>query len=497
MPAFWAREMNRKAFTIFFLIPIVLGLIGRKGSAQDSIYPWSVKASYNVLQYRGELGEQLFNPGFRNDGAFLGATRYLNPSLDVEMGIGYNRLGLEGSIDEKLYRVSGHLFSPQLAVHYKFSNGYLLSEQARLQPWIGAGISYFIGQTSGDGYDLAGAPFTHFVDELAFSYSVGIQYRVFSRVSVFLEIKGNLATTEELDGAAIDRNNDRYRGAALGLIIKLGGPKDSDKDGVYDPDDECPDTPLGVEVDSVGCPKDRDKDGIPDYQDDCPDDPGLPEYNGCPDRDGDGIIDKVDDCPDLPGIPKYNGCPDSDGDGVIDPRDLCPDTPQGIEVDEYGCPIDSDGDGLFDDVDQCPDEFGPMEYLGCPEPIPVEWPEMRQETPSEVYFETDKYELDSEAEKGMQDIVKFLFENPMMNIRLYGSADPRGSKEYNEVLSARRVETVKKYLIRKGIPESRIIVKALGETQEVRTEEGEEQMNLDQKLRKYRKVQFDTFFFMK
>ncbi len=48
------------------------------------------------------------------------------------------------------------------------------------------------------------------------------------------------------------------------------GPKDSDRDGVPDVKDECPDTPFGVEVDEKGCPLDRDGDGIPDYQDDCP-----------------------------------------------------------------------------------------------------------------------------------------------------------------------------------------------------------------------------------
>jgi len=82
-----------------------------------------------------------------------------------------------------------------------------------------------------------------------------------------------------------------------------------------------------------------------------------------------------------------------------------------------------------------------------------------------------------------------------MNIRLYGFADPRGTKEHNEVLSARRVESVKKYLMRKGIPENRILIRALGEVQEVKTLKGEENMNEDQKLKKYRKVLFETFFF--
>lgn len=33
------------------------------------------------------------------------------------------------------------------------------------------------------------------------------------------------------------------------------GPTDSDRDGVFDPDDRCPGTPAGVAVDSSGCPR--------------------------------------------------------------------------------------------------------------------------------------------------------------------------------------------------------------------------------------------------
>lgn len=48
---------------------------------------------------------------------------------------------------------------------------------------------------------------------------------------------------------------------------------DQDNDMVFDRFDKCPDTPTGVEVDSVGCPFDRDDDGIYDYMDEEPDTP--------------------------------------------------------------------------------------------------------------------------------------------------------------------------------------------------------------------------------
>lgn len=43
-----------------------------------------------------------------------------------------------------------------------------------------------------------------------------------------------------------------------------------DGDNSFDGYDQCPNTPWGVEVDSVGCPLDNDLDGIPNYLDDEP-----------------------------------------------------------------------------------------------------------------------------------------------------------------------------------------------------------------------------------
>lgn len=47
------------------------------------------------------------------------------------------------------------------------------------------------------------------------------------------------------------------------------GP-DTDRDGVMDRQDRCPDTPLGALVNSRGCSSDTDRDGVPDGIDRCP-----------------------------------------------------------------------------------------------------------------------------------------------------------------------------------------------------------------------------------
>ena len=168
---------------------------------------------------------------------------------------------------------------------------------------------------------------------------------------------------------------------ALGFTIVWGTNKrDRDKDGVWDKIDMCPDTPRGVEVDSVGCPLDEDHDGVPDYLDHCLGTPeaaiGYVDSLGCPkDSDGDGVPDYLDKCPDTPkeaiGYVDSVGCPiDSDGDGIPDYLDRCPNTPAEARgtVDSLGCPIDSDGDGVPDYLDKCPNTpiEAKVDSAGCP-----------------------------------------------------------------------------------------------------------------------------------
>jgi outer membrane protein OmpA-like peptidoglycan-associated protein len=155
---------------------------------------------------------------------------------------------------------------------------------------------------------------------------------------------------------------------------------DSDRDGVPDKNDACPDTPLGATVDARGCPADEDNDGVLNGIDKCPHTPAgaTVDATGCPhDSDGDGVLDGIDQCPNTPaGVavdakgcpPTPVGPPDSDGDGVNDLLDKCPNTPTGAKVDADGCPIDSDHDGVWDGIDKCPNTpaGATVDTTGCP-----------------------------------------------------------------------------------------------------------------------------------
>lgn len=71
-------------------------------------------------------------------------------------------------------------------------------------------------------------------------------------------------------------------GRALdGIPCEVPAEADSDKDGVVNSKDKCPNTPIGRKVNADGCELDRDGDGIVDGDDKCPD-VYAKTADGCP-----------------------------------------------------------------------------------------------------------------------------------------------------------------------------------------------------------------------
>ena len=240
------------------------------------------------------------------------------------------------------------------------------------------------------------------------------------------------------------------------------GAQDTDKDGVSDKKDVCPEVPGLKEFD--GCP-DTDGDGIPDNKDACPEEAGSPEMNGCPDSDGDGIADRDDACPDVAGSVAMNGCPDSDGDGVADNLDKCPQEPGDALND--GCPWgDQDGDGVPDKDDACPQEPGDAANNGCPS-VPQKLIDFLNSDDSVLLFKADSSNISNESEIKLNKLNAILAEYPYADIIIEGHASSDGSMEYNQKLSERRANSVKQALISEGIDADRLETAAYGETKPV------------------------------
>ncbi len=233
---------------------------------------------------------------------------------------------------------------------------------------------------------------------------------------VFMEsLAGNMGCgfPVTMDGTVSEGAMENFvKEVFLTTDVNSDSGRDSDRDGVPDHLDKCPDTPVGIEVDEFGCPE---------------------------------VVAMID----------------SDGDGVFDDVDECPGTPIGVEVDEYGCPevvvqADSDGDSIFDDVDECPGTpvGAIVDDRGC-------W------VVKGVQFDYKKWNVKPQFNSNLDNIEDILKRNSGLVIRIEGHTDDIGSAKYNIDLSGKRAHAIKDYLVGKGIEPSRITTRGLGYAQPI------------------------------
>ena len=81
----------------------------------------------------------------------------------------------------------------------------------------------------------------------------------------------------------------------------------------------------------------------------------------------------------------------------------------------------------------------------------------------DIHFNFDKYDLDNNAKKTLQQNAQFLKNNPRMKIEIQGHCDERGTNNYNIALGQRRAHSTKKFLVSQGIDSSRVNVISYGE----------------------------------
>jgi OOP family OmpA-OmpF porin len=208
---------------------------------------------------------------------------------------------------------------------------------------------------------------------------------------------------------------------------------------------------------------DQDGDGVKDSKDRCPTTPGEKPH-GCPpdDRDGDGVKDDVDKCPDDPGN-QPDGCPgDTDKDGVRDHVDRCPSVP-GEEDD--GCPPDADKDGIFDDKDRCRRDpetrNGWEDEDGCPDEVPRKI-RGASGTMAGIRFEVNSAKVTRSSRAQLDEAADRLQANPDYDVEIVGHTDSTGPRDYNVELSEKRANSVRDYLVTKGVDADRITTRGAG-----------------------------------
>ena len=342
-----------------------------------------------------------------------------------QFGLGYainEHLNLEGFISGANH--DGFPGQDHLGLGVDIQRVFLRSE--RFSPYLLLGAGYLKTDIRGgaepDGAMLSGG--------------AGFYVDLFSsNVSLRAEWKHRVDTIQDRSQA------DDLFSIGLQLPFGAGTPKfvDSDRDGVEDGLDRCPNTPIGATVDAYGCEVDSDGDGVKDSKDKCP---------------GTARGVRVDS----------DGCAisvDSDGDGVSDDKDKCPGTPAGAAVDANGCELDGDNDGVVDRLDECPNSAAgaQVDVKGC---------EIKEEIALQgVNFESNSDRLLPGAESVLNDAAATLRKNPSIKVEVSGHTDSDGAADFNENLSARRATTVHDYLADHGVSVDRMTVRGYGEAEPI------------------------------
>ncbi len=89
--------------------------------------------------YNGHLGNSWFDPGEEWYGfVHMAYSRYLCKSFDVQAGITYGDIGRcrPDGADPSILNLYTRMTSTSLTFKYKFANGYLLNEKARVAPYV-------------------------------------------------------------------------------------------------------------------------------------------------------------------------------------------------------------------------------------------------------------------------------------------------------------------------------------------------------------------------
>lgn len=123
---------------------------------------------------------------------------------------------------------------------------------------------------------------------------------------------------------------------------------------------------------------------------------------------------------------------DQDGDGIVDAFDRCPDTIKGAQVDGYGCVVKAQTIEL-----------------------------------QNVTFQFNSSELTENGKSVLEPAVRFLVSQPTVRADVAGHTDSVGSDAYNKKLSLRRADSVRAFLISRGVAPGQLTSVGFGESRPI------------------------------
>jgi outer membrane protein OmpA-like peptidoglycan-associated protein len=135
-------------------------------------------------------------------------------------------------------------------------------------------------------------------------------------------------------------------------------------------------------------------------------------------------------------------------------------------VELRGCASkDTDTDSVADHLDNCPTEKGEAANQGCPpqQEQLVAIQKGKLEIKQAVFFATNKAIIQRRSFKMLDQVARVLRQHPEIEkVVIEGHSDNVGNAEANRKLSLARAQSVKDYLVKKGVEATRLEAKGYG-----------------------------------
>jgi len=307
---------------------------------------------------------------------------------------------------------------------------------------------------------------------LTLPMGLGLTWTLSERFDFFAEYMKTLTFSDAMD-KWVSEDNDNYNAINFGLTLYLGDRQRAPQQ---------PEAPLQQ------APKDTDGDGLLD-------DDEVSVYNTDPnnrDTDGDGLIDGDE-------VNTYKTDPtlrDTDYDRLLDGEEVqthrsdpklkdtdgdgCGDGDEVLDMKTNPLNKDTDGDGLTDCDERNVYRTNPLvkdtdtdgaddgkEVRDGTDPLVADV--LKIEESGEIVlegitFETNSAQIRPESEQTLTKAVNTLRTNPQLRVEIQGHTDDVGSDRANLRLSDARANSVRDYLIQRGIDGGRMTAKGYGET---------------------------------
>lgn len=309
---------------------------------------------------------------------------------------------------------------------------------------------------------------------------LGFQFALVDNIALELTAGYNLTLEDNLDAMVRGSNKDGFFTATFGVSVTGEDPNgDPDGDGLTNKEEKQLGTnPKVADTDGDGLNDgqevktyktnplvaDTDGDGLTDDQE-------VNEYKTDPnkaDTDGDGLSDYAE-------LMQYKTDPtkaDTDNDGLTD----------GQEINTYKTdPLkaDTDGDGLNDGEEVLKYKTNPLnkdtdggsvddftEVKRGTDPLNADDDVVKLGVPvvlKGITFATGKADITPESEATLQKALKTLTTYPDISVEISGYTDNVGNDKSNQILSEKRANAVRDWLISKGISGDRITAVGYGE----------------------------------